>query len=69
MKDVLSETIEYLAKSLSTEIRARREAAGLTQQMVAKRAKLRVETISRMESGKANPTLDTILRVFHAVRK
>ena len=69
MSDALVEMIEYLAKSLPDEIKARRKAAGLTQEVVAKRAKVRVETISRMESGKANPTLDTILRVFHAVRR
>lgn len=66
MKDTLLETVEHLSKSLADEIRSRRKAAGLTQAAVSRRAKVRVETISRIESGKANPTLETILRVVHA---
>jgi transcriptional regulator with XRE-family HTH domain len=67
MKDALTATLEYLSHSMAQEIRDRRKTAHLTQAKVAKRARVTVETISRMESGKANPTIDTLLRVLHAI--
>lgn len=48
-------------------IRARREAAGLTQAEVAERAGLHVITMSRLENDQANPTLQTLQRLATAL--
>lgn len=50
------------------ELKAAREAAGLTQAQVAEKAGLRLETLSRLELGKVkNPTIDTLQRYAEAV--
>lgn len=50
------------------KIKAAREAAGLTLAQVAARCKLRVDTLSRLESGKVlNPTVDTLAKYAAAV--
>jgi DNA-binding XRE family transcriptional regulator len=52
---------------LARQIIRRRRAAGLTQSALAKRAGVRVETLSRLEHGKHSPnvaTVDKIVRVL-----
>lgn len=44
-----------------------RKEAGLTQQAVADRAGLSVTTVRRVESGKGNPTFDTVLALADAL--
>ncbi|MBL8822759.1 MAG: helix-turn-helix transcriptional regulator [Planctomycetia bacterium] len=45
---------------MARNIMQRRQAAGLTQEELAKLAGVRQETISRLESGKHSPTLRTL---------
>ena len=50
-------------RGVVAEVKAAREAAGLTLAQVAARARLSVGTLSKLESGKTpNPTVDTLAR-------
>lgn len=53
---------EYARASIGRDLRRGREKAGLTQAQVAARSGLRLETISRLENGKGNPTVSTVRR-------
>jgi DNA-binding XRE family transcriptional regulator len=59
----------YILASIAREIVADRKAAGLTQQKLAKRAGIRQETLSRIESGKHTPTLKTLKKIDRALGK
>jgi ribosome-binding protein aMBF1 (putative translation factor) len=59
----------YILASIAREIVADRKAAGLTQQELAKRAGIRQETLSRIESGKHTPTLKTLKKIDRALGK
>ena len=59
----------YILASIAREIAADRRAAGLTQQQLADRAKIRQETLSRIESGKHTPTASTLRKIDRALRK
>src|SRR5271170_2562414 len=59
----------YILASIAREIVADRKAAGLTQQELAKRAAIRQETLSRIESGKHTPTLKTLKKIDRALGK
>lgn len=61
------ETFAFLKESFGRIFKAKRLKAGLTQGDVAKAAKLRPETVSRIESGKGNPTVDTLLKLMKTV--
>jgi transcriptional regulator with XRE-family HTH domain len=50
----------------STLIKRARNAAGLTQAQVAKRARMKQPEIARLESRGANPRLSTLKRVVAA---
>ena len=51
------------AATVVAEVKAAREAAGLTLAQVAARARLTVGTLAKLESGKTpNPTVDTLAR-------
>ena len=52
---------------LGPELRKAREAAGLTQEQVAARAKISREYVSHLERGEYSPTLDVLLRVCAAL--
>lgn len=51
---------------LGTELRKAREAAGLTQEQVAAKARLSREYVSHLERDEYSPTLDVLLRVCAA---
>jgi len=68
-KSNLSEAISFIKKSLGREMRYRREQAGLSQADLAKEADVRVETISRIERQKGNPTLDTLDNIVRALER
>jgi len=53
----------YILASIAREIITDRKAAGLTQEQLAKRAGIRQETLSRIESGKQTPSLSTLKRI------
>jgi len=62
--------VEFARVSIARQLVQDRQAAGLTQQELARRAGVRQETISRLESGKHSPTVrtvDKIDRVLQAV--
>lgn len=59
----------YILASIAREIVADRKAAGFTQQELAKRARIRQETLSRIESGKHTPTLKTLKKIDRALGK
>jgi len=48
-------------------IRRARNAAGLTQARLAKLAGMTQPNIARMESGRANPSIANVAKVFHAM--
>jgi len=58
---------EFIESSIASDLREKREAAGLTQAEVAKKAKMRQEVPSRIESGHGNPTVATIKRILKAL--
>lgn len=59
----------FVLASIARDIVAERRAAGLTQQELAKRARIRQETLSRIESGKHTPTLKTLRKIDRALGK
>ncbi len=59
----------FILASIAREIVADRKSAGLTQQELAKRAGIRQETLSRIESGKHLPTMKTLKKIDRALGK
>lgn len=51
------------ASELSAVLKERRKATGVTQRDVAELCDVAVHTISDLESGKGNPTLDVLARI------
>ena len=49
--------------SIAQQLRDTRHSQGLTQEVLAERAGTRKSNISRMESGKYNPSLDFLVKV------
>ena len=49
--------------SLILDIKARREMLEVTQEMLADISGVNLRTIKQFESGKGNPTLDTITKI------
>lgn len=64
-----SYTIEHVRISLANKMLARRKAAGLTQARLAKLARVRVETISRLENGRHMPGARTFERIDRALTR
>lgn len=54
---------EDLGKRLGGYIAARRKALGLTQDFVAQRLAVEIETVSRIERGVSVPSLRTLLAI------
>ena len=59
---------DAIAQHLGTNVRKLREARGLTQQQMAKRAGVPRPTWANLESGQANPTLAVLARVADALQ-
>jgi ribosome-binding protein aMBF1 (putative translation factor) len=57
----------YILASIARDIVAERKAAGFTQEQLAKRAGIRQETLSRIESGKHTPTMKTLKKIDRAL--
>lgn len=55
------------AKRVGRAVRFHRDAAGLTQADLAERANLAFETISRVESGREPPSLNTAVSLADAM--
>lgn len=62
-------TLEHVRISLANKIISRRKAAGLTQARLAKLARVRVETISRLENGLHMPNVRTFDRIERALNR
>src|SRR4051794_16773666 len=62
-----SYTLQHVRMSLANKMLARRKAAGLTQARLAKLARVRVETISRLENGLHMPGVRTFDRIDRAL--
>ena len=52
-------------EQLGQKIKARRKTISMSQKQLADYTGLSVVTLSLLESGKANPTLETINEIFH----
>jgi y4mF family transcriptional regulator len=52
------------ADQLGRRIRERRKGLGITQQGLAEISGVSLHTLSDLESGKANPTLTTLVQVL-----
>lgn len=53
---------------LGQELRKARQAAGMTQEEVAAKAKVTREYVSHLERGAYSPTVDVLMRVCAAVK-
>jgi len=54
-------------RELGSNLRAAREKLGLTQEQVAERSGVHATEISRMEAGKRDPQVSTLLKLAKAV--
>jgi DNA-binding XRE family transcriptional regulator len=54
---------------LARKLIRRRRTLGLTQAELAKRASVRVETLSRLEHGKHSPNVATVDKIVRALEK
>jgi len=54
-------------RKLGSNLRAARKKLGLTQEQVAERSGVHVTEISRMEAGKRDPQVSTLLKLAKAV--
>ena len=52
-------------KDLGLKIKERRNTLSMTQSQLADYAGLSVVTLSQIESGKANPSFETLNEIFH----
>ncbi len=63
------DALAYATASIARGLRGLRLRAGLTQAEVARRARIRVETLSRVENGRANPTVRTVRKIVRAIER
>lgn len=59
--------VEYARASLARKIIRDRRSAGLTQAELARRAKIRPETLNRLERGRTTPDVATIAKIERAL--
>lgn len=63
------DAIQFATASIARTIRSKRTEAGLSQGAVARKAKIRQETLSRLEHGHGNPTVNVIERIVWAIER
>ena len=68
LEDASVNAKEFIEGSIAADLREKREAVGLTQVEVARKAKMRQEVLSRIEGGQGNPTVATIGRILKAIK-
>jgi DNA-binding XRE family transcriptional regulator len=61
--------LEHVRISLANKVAARRKAAGLTQAQLAGAARIRIETISRLENGLHMPSVRTFDKIERALNR
>ena len=59
--------VEYARASLARKIIRDRRSAGLTQAELARRARIRPETLNRLERGRTTPDVATIAKIERAL--
>jgi DNA-binding XRE family transcriptional regulator len=62
-------SLQHVRISLANKVTSRRKAAGITQAELAKLARVRVETISRLENGLHMPNSKTFDKIDRALTK
>jgi len=65
----LTPAVEYGRILLARKIIRRRELLGWTQTELAGRAKIRIETLNRVERGRVNPDASTMKKIVRALEK
>ncbi len=65
--DEVVDAVQFAKESIGRDLARLRREAGLSQAEVASRAKIRAETLSRLENAKGNPTVATIKRILTAL--
>ncbi|MBI4578868.1 MAG: helix-turn-helix transcriptional regulator [Planctomycetes bacterium] len=65
----LTPAVDYGRVLLARKIIRRREVLGWTQTELAKRARIRVETLNRVERGRVNPDESTMRKLVRAMEK
>jgi DNA-binding XRE family transcriptional regulator len=68
-KEGNADALAFMDATIARTLMRRRIEAGLTQKAMAKLAGVRLETISRIESGKHAPTRETVLRLDRALNR
>jgi len=63
----LVDAAEFARSSIGRDLRGKRKKAGLSQAQVAAKAGIRLETLSRIENGRGNPTVETVRRILKAL--
>lgn len=61
--------VEFARASLARKIIKRRRAAGLSQAGLARRARIRPETLNRIERGKTSPDVGTVEKIVRALER
>lgn len=59
--------IAFADHAIGSDLRHRRRRIRLSQAEVARRAGIRVETLSRIENGHGNPTVATVRKILRAL--
>lgn len=59
--------LERVQLSLSSDLFRLREDVGWSQEQLARAASVGPNTILRLEQGRANPTIETLVRAFYAL--
>jgi DNA-binding XRE family transcriptional regulator len=61
------DAVAFGRRSIGRDLVRKRMAAGLSQSEVAARARIRAETLSRLENGHGNPTIATVRKILRAL--
>ena len=64
---VKRDALDFANEAIGHDLRSKRDKVKMSQEQVAMKAGIRVETLSRIESGKANPTVSTVKKILKAL--
>ena len=64
---VFDREYQELVERIGGELRARRERAGLTQELLAETVSISRSAIAKIEAGTNAPTIDTLVALAHAL--
>lgn len=66
--NAVMDAVTFANLAIGEDLLNMRQAVGLTQAEVAKKAKIRPEMLCRIESGNGNPTVSTVTKIVRAIR-